>query len=472
MSTLTDMSDTFDSGDMPGRHPPQPPRHGRRHALASRGALLIAISPLAVGLAACSSGGNPLAAPPYDAPAKVAFGTGAGGRADPTKPLKVSVTDDGSHITDVTATDNAGRYLRGRLSADGQHWRSTAPMAAGSHYTVRVSTEDSDGHPGRKVLTFDTVAADAGLHVTFGPNAGTYGVGQPLTAALSKPVHDKAARAAVESNLRVTSIPSAGSGSWYWVDDKTLHYRPRTYWPEHATVTVRSTLSGVRVQDKLYGGADKPLTVHTGDRIEAVADAGSDQMTVKDDGRTLRTMPITTGKPGFDTRNGIKVVLEKEPFVRMVSDTVGIAAGSSDSYDLGVYWDVRVTWSGEYVHAAPWSEGSQGVANVSHGCTGLSTENAEWFYNHVHVGDIVQVVNSHGTTMTPFDNGFGDWNLDWSQWQQGSALTKGGGGPAPAPKPSQNPDQDQQKLDAGSTTPDPDAPAAPGAPARLRPQTL
>ena len=223
-----------------------------------------------------------------------------------------------------------------------------------------------------------------------------------------------------------------------------------------------------------FGGADKPLTVHTGDKVIAVADAGSDQMTVTDDGKTIKTMPITTGKPGFDTRNGIKVVLEKEPFVRMVSSTVGI--GGSDSYDLGVYWDVRVTWSGEYVHAAPWSEGSQGVANVSHGCTGLSTENAEWFYDHVRVGDIVQVVNSHGDMMTPFDNGFGDWNVDWAQWQQGSALSKGSG-PAPTPKS----DQDQQKLDAGSTTPGggstpggvtPAEQGAPGAPARLRPQTL
>ena len=41
---------------------------------------------------------------------------------------------------------------------------------------------------------------------------------------------------------------------------------------------------------------------------------------------------------------------------------------------------MRVTYSGEFIHAAPWSVGSQGVANVSHGCTGLSTADAAWLY--------------------------------------------------------------------------------------------
>jgi hypothetical protein len=86
---------------------------------------------------------------------------------------------------------------------------------------------------------------------------------------------------------------------------------------------------------------------------------------------------------------------------------------------------VRVTHSGEYVHAAPWSTGSQGAANVSHGCVGMSTGNAQWFYDTVRAGDIVKVVNSNGDMMAPFGNGFGDWNLTWKKWRQGSALTAG-----------------------------------------------
>lgn len=74
------------------------------------------------------------------------------------------------------------------------------------------------------------------------------------------------------------------------------------------------------------------------------------------------------------------------------------------------------------MHAAPWSVGSQGSENVSHGCTGMSTGNAAWFYENVTEGDIVKVVNSIGEDMTPFDNGFGDWNVDWDKWRKGSVL--------------------------------------------------
>jgi hypothetical protein len=136
----------------------------------------------------------------------------------------------------------------------------------------------------------------------------------------------------------------------------------------------------------------------------------------------VRTIPVTLGKPGFDTRNGIKVVLAQQAVVRMDSSTVGIAPGSPNAYDLIVHWATRLTWSGEFVHAAPWSQGSQGKANVSHGCTGMSDADAHWFFDHTRRGE---VVNSKGPMMAPFGNGFGDWNLSWDQWRKGSALATG-----------------------------------------------
>ncbi|MCZ4121646.1 L,D-transpeptidase [Streptomyces sp. H39-S7] len=394
--------------------------HFSRRRTAMRYTLLVA--PLAVGLTSCGADkGDPLAASPYNAAGQVSYSLAGGGKVDPNKPLEITAKGD-DRITDVTATDAAGRYVRGELAPDGIRWHSTAPLAAGAHYTVRVSTEDGNGRPGRETVGFDTTAADKLLRVSFGPDVGTYGVGQPVTAELTVPVKDPAARAKVEQNLQVTASPEAAAGSWYWVDDRTLHYRPQSYWPAHAKIEVRSTLDGVRVENSLYGGASKPLSLTTGDRVEAITDSGTHEMTFKRNGSVVRTIPITTGKPGFSTRNGVKVVLGKEQFVRMQSESIGISAGSSEAYDLPVYWATRVTWSGEYVHAAPWSVGSQGSANVSHGCTGMSTENAHWFFDQVQKGDVVQVVNSGGETMTPFDNGFGDWNLNWSAWKNGSAL--------------------------------------------------
>ncbi|MFJ3230223.1 Ig-like domain-containing protein [Streptomyces sp. NPDC086787] len=393
------------------------------------------VTAIGAGVTACGSGGdNPLAAKPYEVTDQISVNTptGAGKKADPDKPLEVSAEGD-ERITDVTAADATGRFVAGELAADGSRWHSTSPLAADAHYTVRVSTEDNAGAPGRKTLTFETSkhTGKKTLDVTFGPKAGEYGVGQPITADLNLPVKDKAQRAVVEQALRVDSTPAV-EGSWYWVNDKQLHFRPRDYWPAHATIDVHSNLEGIKVSDQVWGGRAQPLTITTGDQMLALTDAAKHSLTVYKNGAAIKTLPVTTGKPGFETRNGVKVVLEKQYLVRMRGTTVGIAAGSSDAYDLDVYYATRVTWSGEYVHAAPWSVGSQGYANVSHGCTGLSTANAQWFYNTFKPGDIVKVVNTNGHQMEPFGNGFGDWNLDWTKWRTGSALTNGKqSGPAP-----------------------------------------
>ncbi|UNO42527.1 Ig-like domain-containing protein [Streptomyces sp. MST-110588] len=383
-------------------------------------ALLLA--PLAVAATACQGSlSDPLAAKPYDAAEQVSANASGTHKVDPNKPLEITATDDEARITDVTATDAAGRYINGELSVDGKKWRTTLPLAAGTRYTVRVSTEDEDGLPGRKTLQVDTADSDNRLRVKFGPESGTYGVGQPITAELSKQIQDPKARAVVERSLKVESTPRV-EGSWHWVDGKSLHFRPREYWPAHASIDVHSTLEGLKVSKELYGGPANPVKLRTGDRVEAVTDAAAHYMTVTRNGEQINSIPVTTGKPGYSTRNGTKVVLGKEGFVRMRGTSIGIPSGSSDAYDLPVYWATRVTWSGEYVHAAPWSVRSQGADNVSHGCTGMSTDNAKWFFDTVRVGDIVKVINSGGETMTPFDNGFGDWNMSWEEWRKGSAL--------------------------------------------------
>ncbi|MFG3201881.1 Ig-like domain-containing protein [Streptomyces sp. NPDC048192] len=383
------------------------------------------VTALGMGVTACGPDGDPLSAKPYDAADVISFNgpTEAGKKADPDKPLEVTADGD-DRITDVTVQDSAGRHVAGELAADGSRWHSTAPLAANAHYTVTVSTEDDDGAPGRKVYAFDTSTPSSKkrLTVTFGPKSGRYGVGEPITAQLDQAVKDKAQRAVVERALRVDSVPAV-QGSWYWVNDKELHYRPQEYWPTGTTVTVHSNLDGIKIGDRLWGGPSKPVKITIGDRILALTDAAAHQLTFYKNGEVVKRIPVTTGKPGYDTRNGIKVVLEKSYVVRMRGTTIGISASSSDSYDLNVYYAARVTWSGEYVHAAPWSVGSQGYANVSHGCTGMSNANAAWFFDNIHPGDIVQVVNSRGHQMEDFGNGFGDWNVDWKKWTQGSALT-------------------------------------------------
>ncbi|UNS96615.1 Ig-like domain-containing protein [Streptomyces tubbatahanensis] len=406
----------------------------RKHKRRMVRSCALLLAPLTVGLAACGTGDSSdgsLASAPYDATDAVSVSAAADSTdVDPDKPLKVTA-EHGDTLTDVFATDASGRVVPGELSADGKSWHSTGPLAAGARYTLQVSTENQDGAPGRRSLRFGTKAAEAKhLDVKLGPSNGTYGVGMPLTAELSHPVKKPAQREMVERALRVDSKPHV-EGSWHWVNSKELHYRPRSYWPAHASITLRSSLKGLKVREGLYGGKSKPVRMKTGDRIVAVADASSLEMTVKKNGKTIRSVPITTGKSGYETRNGIKVILTKEPYVRMTSASIG----AGDFYDLGVHWATRLTNSGEYVHGAPWSVGSQGVSNTSHGCTGMSSSNAKWFFDLVNEGDIVQHVNTSGETMAPFGNGFGDWNMDWKKWRAGSAVNSDkhvGSGPADA----------------------------------------
>lgn len=61
-----------------------------------------------------------------------------------------------------------------------------------------------------------------------------------------------------------------------------------------------------------------------------------------------------------------------------------------------------------------------GATNTSHGCLNVSPSNAQWFYDHVKRGDIVEVVNTVGGTLPGID-GLGDWNIPWDQWRAGNA---------------------------------------------------
>ncbi|MFJ3876099.1 Ig-like domain-containing protein [Streptomyces sp. NPDC090077] len=350
---------------------------------------------------------------------------------DAGAPLEIALAGaEAGRLTDVTVTDGHGRHLAGELGADGERWRNTEPLRAGEGYTVRVGAQDGRGALVGASLAFRTAEPDApadGSRLTadFGPRPGTYGAGEVVTAELSDPVpaDDPDARARVEQALQVTSQPRV-EGAWHWVDSSTLHFRPRTYWPAHTVVRVRSGLDGVDLGEHGYGGPSESVEFTVADRIEAVTDSAAHEMTVRRNGRVIRTIPVTTGKAGFLTRSGIKVVLGKEAKVRMRGDSVGIKKGTKEFYDLPVLYATRVTWSGEYVHAAPWSVDAQGEENVSHGCTGMSTADAAWFYETVREGDIVEVVNSGGERMDPFGNGIGDWNMDWRTWLSGSALTR------------------------------------------------
>jgi lipoprotein-anchoring transpeptidase ErfK/SrfK len=331
----------------------------------------------------------------------------------------VRVTAHDAYLTSVTLSSPAGR-VDGVMSRDGARWAASERLEPGESYSLRGVAEGADGTPVRLNSAFVTeaLALDQQTYASVSPLAGeTVGVGMPVIVSFDVPVTD---RAEFERHMTVTSTPRQ-RGSWHWFSGKEARWRPAKYWRPGTKVSVDIDINGVAAGDGIYGQKDRFVDFKVGDAHVYEVNAESHQMKVFSNGRLLRTLPVTTGKPGFTTRSGTKVIMEKYASKRMNSETVGIPAGSSEAYDLdNVRWAMRVTNSGEFLHAAPWSTGSQGYANVSHGCTGLSTADAGWLYAMSRRGDVV-VYKGTNRPMT-LDNGYGDWNASFRDYREGSAL--------------------------------------------------
>lgn len=206
------------------------------------------------------------------------------------------------------------------------------------------------------------------------PAAGdVVGVGMPVTVTFAGSV---ANRAAAERSIGFSS-PKTPPGTFTWLADDSVQFKPTGFWPAHSTISVS------------VGGAK--TSFGTAAAVVGLADIDAHTFTVSIDGQVVREMPASMGKPRFSTPIGQFTALEKESVVVMDSRTIGIPLSDPEGYKLTVNDAVRITWGGVYVHGAPWSTASQGNSNVSHGCINLSPDNAAWYYDTVSVGDPVIV---------------------------------------------------------------------------------
>jgi lipoprotein-anchoring transpeptidase ErfK/SrfK len=406
------------------------PTRARRRPTATRG--LAGLAVVAVLVSGCSAAEDAMSTvgvgedddasettttPPVGATAKLKVSIKKGATDVPVSSV-LSVTAKHATLTKVTVTQDAGE-LPGTLSADNLHWIADDRLEPGVSYTVKSVGKAADGETVRSTSSFTTEALtlDQQTYPSVAPLDGeTVGVGMPVVVTFDIPVTDQAA---FERNMHVTTTP-AQQGTWHWISSTEVHYRPKKYWQAGTDIHVDIDINGVDAGGGIYGQEDRQLDFHIGDAHVYQVNAQTYQMKVYSNGSLLRTIPITTGEqPAFTTRSGVKVIMEKFESKRMNSETVGITG--SEAYDLDdVQWAMRVTNSGEFIHAAPWSVGSQGSANVSHGCTGMSTENAAWLYAMTLRGDVVEYTGTDRPMES--DNGYGDWNIDWASYKTGSAI--------------------------------------------------
>ena len=396
-------------------------------------ALAVALGCAGVVLAGCGTGsgsvppsagdhtGGAQATPSSQAPVvgDVASNVARGATGVPVDRV-VKVSADHATLDSVTVTSKAGS-VPGKLAADRTSWTAAALLEPGTSYTVRAAATSEAGDAINRVTRFRTAALtlDQQTYPSITPlNGQTVGVGMPVIVHFDVPVTD---HATIEKHLHVTSAP-AQKGSWHWISDTEVHWRPATYWKAGTQVTVNTDINSVPAGNGIFGQLDRQIQFTVGDAHIYKVNAKTDQLRVFSNGRLLRTIPVTTGMPGFVTRSGVKVIVEKDRHTRMNSETIGIDPNSPNGYNLdNVEFAMRMTFSGEFLHAAPWSVAYQGHSNVSHGCTGMSTSNAGWLYHMSRIGDVVETTGTdRPMTLT---NGYGDWNESFSDYRAGSALS-------------------------------------------------
>jgi lipoprotein-anchoring transpeptidase ErfK/SrfK len=286
------------------------------------------------------------------------------------------------------------------------------------------STGAASAHPSSAAPSKRPVATGKPVHVSLlQADGGIYGIGEPIVARFSASPTDSSQ---FTKAVKVTVNGAPATGAWYWEKvfaDKPLeaHYRLAAYWPAHSKIHVDMPLNGLSAGPKLVFADSLTLDMSIGDAHVSTVTSNPLQMTVTDNGKVVKQIPVSLGTASTPTYSGTKIVMQKGEDVPG-TDTLkpnGIVHMTGPGYSEDVKWSARMTMDGEYIHAAPWNS-HIGQVSTSNGCTNLSTADAEWFYKFSLLGDVV-IYNVANTTMPVWD-GLGDWNLSWTQWQGGGQL--------------------------------------------------
>nr|WP_234904129.1 Ig-like domain-containing protein [Mycolicibacterium frederiksbergense] len=328
----------------------------------------------------------------------------------------VTVTAGSGVLGTVTMVNSDGRAVAGQLSPDGLTWSTAEPLGYNKRYTLTAQALGLGGVIAN-TMTFQTQSPNNLTMPFVMPNDGdVVGVGQPVAIRFDEDIPD---RAAAQQSIEVSTNPRV-DGAFYWLSAREVRWRPAQYWAPGTTVEVEVNTYGVDLGDGLFGQDNITTRFTVGDRVIATADDATKTLTVLRNGQVVKTMPMSMGKDSTPTDNGAYIIGDRYANLVMDSSTYGVPVNSPDGYRLDVDWATQMSYSGIYVHSAPWSVGSQGRTNVSHGCLNVSPDNAKWFYDNTKRGDIVEVINTVGSTL-PGSDGLGDWNVPWDEWQAGNA---------------------------------------------------
>ena len=390
---------------------------------ACSGTGTVSQTPAATSTATTDTSPSPVSSPtPSQGPFSLTTSVGDGGQV-PVDHRFMAVASGGT-VTSVSLTSTDPRpekkTVAGEVSADQTTWTAASLLEPGVSYTAVVQASANSGEPVSRTVSFSTAPLSLKQQVFVYNIIGagqTVGVAMPVVVSFDTPIADKTS---FQRHMHVTSTP-AQNGTWSWISDTQAHWRPEVYWQPGTQVDINIDVNGVNAGDGRYGQESKRAGFTIGRAAQINVDLAAHTATHLVNGQPTRVIPITAGKSGFETRSGTKVIMERLDAVDMNAGTTGTNRNSPEFYDLkGVKYAMRVTQSGEFIHAAPWSVGSQGKRNVSHGCVGMSTDNADWLMANTQVGD--PVVYTGSSRALENGNGWTDWNITYEQFKKGSAL--------------------------------------------------
>ena len=345
--------------------------------------------------------------------------------------ISASVTDGGvgipvdSHLT-VTADDGVlasvemvndnGRSLDGQLSPDGVRWSTTEPLGYNRSYTLTAKARGLGGVATRQIAFQTQSPQNLTMPYAMPHDGEVVGVGEPVAIRFDENI---ANRAAAEKAIVVTTDPPV-EGAFYWLNNREVRWRPEHFWKPGTAVNVAVNTYGVDLGDGVFGEDNLHTHFTIGDEVIATADDTTKMVTVRVNGEVVKTMPTSMGKDSTPTASGTYILGERFAHMIMDSSTYGVPVNSPNGYRTEVNYATQMSYSGVFVHSAPWSVGAQGHTNTSHGCLNVSPSNAQWFFEHTKRGDIVEVLNTLGPPLSGTE-GLGDWNIPWDQWHAGNA---------------------------------------------------
>ncbi|HEX2773805.1 MAG TPA: Ig-like domain-containing protein [Micromonosporaceae bacterium] len=318
----------------------------------------------------------------------------------------------------VQLKNAAGEIVKGSLQAGGKTWLPAGQLDYATRYTVSVTAPGEDGKPSTTTSSFTTMDEPANqVRVSsFLGDGQVVGVGMPLMVRFGREIPEDY-RDDVERRMAVRAKP-AQEGVWHWVSGTEVRYRPKTYWKANTAVSYKLQTGGLPMGKGWYGAADITVDLKIGPSVVMTVDNRTKRMTVVLNGKVVRAIPVSLGKPRTPSSSGTMLVLEK--LRKTVFDT-RTDPNPADRYRINIEYAQRLTWSGEFIHSAPWSVPVQGKTNVSHGCVNMSPANAAWLFGITRMGDPVTVKGTERRVAG--GNGWTDWNMSWDEYVKGSAVS-------------------------------------------------